>query len=254
MLTSRKQGSLAWETISFGSTLRGTPLVALWQTSSRQLGLCSKAGDLICLTLLAKVMTARGIWAEKRGGGANLDHRENTTCCVGLCTLQESLPELGHCSCLQASRCTKHVKHAQWRSWSALLGRRPSGWNVTCPALRTSGDWRSSVKPAGFSMTSVWPVFWTNTTRFSAHLIFIQQGRDPKARLMAGSLSKALDSFAFSICAVICSKLLQYLTPLSNYLQAPAVDLMKASSEAPQLVSFLKTSTTTPSGISRWRS
>ena len=69
----------------------------------------------------------------------------------------------------------------------------------------------------------------------------IQQVRDSKARSMAGSLSKALDSFPFFICAVVCQKLLQYLTPVSNYLQAPAVDLVKASSQASQLVSFLET-------------
>ena len=58
---------------------------------------------------------------------------------------------------------------------------------------------------------------------------------------MGGSLSKALDSFPFLTCAVICQKLLQYLTPLSNYLQAPAVDSVKASSQASQLVSLLET-------------
>ena len=88
--------------------------------------------------------------------------------------------ELSHCPCLQASRCTKHVKHMQWRSWSTILGRRPSGWNVTCPALRTSSDWRSSVKPADLSMTSVWPVFWTNTTRFSEHLILFSKFAIPR--------------------------------------------------------------------------
>ena len=70
-------------------------------------------------------------------------------------------------------------------------------------------------------------------------LDLVQQVRDPKARSTAGSLSKALDPFPFLVCAVTCRKLLQYLTPLSTYLQAPAVDLVKASSQASHAVSIL---------------
>ena len=62
-----------------------------------------------------------------------------------------------------------------------FIGASPQGLrNVTCPALRTSSNWRSSVEPPGLSMTSVWPVFWTNTTRFSAHLILFSKFAIPR--------------------------------------------------------------------------
>ena len=40
-------------------------------------------------------------------------------------------------------------------------------------------------------------------------LDLVEQVRDPKARSMAGSLSKALDPFPFLVCTVTCRKLLQ---------------------------------------------
>ena len=74
-----------------------------------------------------------------------------------------------------------------------------------------------------------------------ATLDLIQQVRDPKARSTAASLTKSLDSFGFLITAVVCQKLLQFLTPLSNALQAPALDLVVASHHAAELKGVLQT-------------
>jgi hypothetical protein len=73
-----------------------------------------------------------------------------------------------------------------------------------------------------------------------ATLDSLQQVQDTKTRATASNLAKSIDNFDFLVACIVCQKLLQYLTPLSNALQDPSCDLVKASGHAGQLVAFLQ--------------
>ncbi|MGH0123797.1 UNVERIFIED_CONTAM: hypothetical protein FKN15_066837 [Acipenser sinensis] len=62
---------------------------------------------------------------------------------------------------------------------------------------------------------------------------------DHKCSDTAVSIAKAMESFEFLVCIIVCQGLLQYLTPLSNALRNPSCDLVKDSQQASNLVSLL---------------
>ncbi|MGH0138678.1 UNVERIFIED_CONTAM: hypothetical protein FKN15_067491 [Acipenser sinensis] len=62
---------------------------------------------------------------------------------------------------------------------------------------------------------------------------------DHKCSDTAVSIARAMESFEFLVCIIVCQGLLQYLTPLSNALRNPSCDLVKASQQASNLVSLL---------------
>ena len=55
-------------------------------------------------------MTARGIWGGERGVQTLIREKALYMLCMYTARI---LLKISHCPCLQASRCTKHVKHTE---------------------------------------------------------------------------------------------------------------------------------------------
>ncbi|MGH0121174.1 UNVERIFIED_CONTAM: hypothetical protein FKN15_071161, partial [Acipenser sinensis] len=60
-----------------------------------------------------------------------------------------------------------------------------------------------------------------------------------KCSSTAVPIARAMESFEFLVCIIVCQGLLQYLTPFSNALQNPPCDLVKVSEQVSNLVSLL---------------
>ncbi|MES9884352.1 MAG: DUF4371 domain-containing protein, partial [Sedimenticola sp.] len=83
--------------------------------------------------------------------------------------------------------------------------------------------------------------FLKNYTFISDTLIDLQSDSDSKARGDATSYDRAIHSFDFVIALCCVGGPLEYLTPLSNMMQAPDCDLVRASAYASNLIELLLT-------------
>ena len=71
-------------------------------------------------------------------------------------------------------------------------------------------------------------------------LLQLSQESDQNTRSSASSFVKTMESFDFVVTICVCKSLLPHLTPLSDHLQDPHCDLVRASSHAQTLCSLMQ--------------